>query len=422
MSPHVRALIATALLVLVAGSPLELRADSVDDENDAVLALDKAGKDAECVAKIATMKDARAFATLKELAGKSKSDAVAAAAIRHVAVTWKDAEYFRWLVGRLEDKDLAADRPEIFKAVLDAVQAYPPEKIKHALKPLAEVVAKHMASEPDIAARAIRAYGTVPDRFTVQQLLEWLAQAGAAGGGKGGNSKAESKDARANKDAAKKVVLETLTQLTGKDLGDLEPWKKWWDENGKTFKFPLPRKDGAAPVVADPVADPSALTEFKDEGYGYAMKKPQGEDWKFFKPDYQGPRIGLMCLQTGSDSFNLARGYVSVHDPAKYEPRDIKSFAKWAIDVVFKEQFMADEDRPAVISEITVGDTPWTVVTGKGLAAGVKANWGTIERRFYFTPLGSNILYVDAFVRLGSDDELKDALWKSIETMTLPKK
>jgi hypothetical protein len=151
------------------------------------------------------------------------------------------------------------------------------------------------------------------------------------------------------------------------------------------------------------------------------MKKPEGPLWKFFRSDYAGPRIALMCLQPGSDTANMARAYVSVHDPKLYEPKNIEDFAKWAISNVFKQQFEPDEDNPPVTREITAGETPWTVVIGKGPAAGIKSGWGTIERRYYFTQLGDYILYADAYVRLGADDEA-EALWKCIESITLPVK
>jgi hypothetical protein len=418
------------LVALLVGSTVALRPDELDDDIQAMRDLAKAGeeKEDECIAKMALVRagrDPRAFAAHKELIA-SKSDKIACAAIRGLAVTWHDPEYFRWLVGRVEDKsyyERKGGRPELYKCVLESIGTYPPDRVKAALKPLGDAVNRFLTTEPEYTDRAIRSYGTVPDRFTVQQLLEWLGQANSPGGGQAGEP--ESKEARASKDAAKKSILETLAQLCGKEFGDLDQWKKWWDENGKTFKFPevvQPAAPGAARPAA-PSADPSTLTEFRDEVYGFVVKKPDGEGWKFFKPDYDGPRVGLLCMQPGSATYNLARVYFSVHNPARAEPKDIKSFVGWVLNTAFKEQLPPDDMlKEPETKEMSLSGVDWTVVIGKGAAAGPKAGWGTMERRFYLAKLDTYILYVDAYVRLGADYDVKTALWNCVETMTLPAK
>jgi len=438
-----RALAAPAALVLVfallVANPAALRADDIDDGIKAVKELEKAGadKEDECIAKMLFLRagrDPRAFAALKEMIG-SKSDRIACAAVSGLAVGWQDPEYFRWLLGRVDDKTLysrESGRPEVYKCVLESIRTYPPGKVKAALKPLGDAVNRFLATEPEYADRAIRAYGTVPDRFTVQQLLDWLDQTAASPDGKGsgksggkGDNKGESKEARENKDKARQSILETLTALCGKDAGDAGQWRKWWAENGKTFKFPEAAKGAAGAgkpaKPAAPMADPSGLSEFKDEAYGWSVKKPEQEYWKFFKPDYDGPRVGLLCLPAGTDAYNMARAYISVHDPAKFEPKDIKSFAAWAVAKIFKEQFDTDTmPAPPATKEMNIGGVDWTVVVARGLATGQKAGWGTIERRFYLTKLDPYILYVDAYVRLNADNEDKEAFWKCIEGIVLP--
>ena len=416
------AAIALALLaaLLAFGPAPASRADSTDDDIKAMRELEAAGKADECLAKMDVVKagrDPRAFAALNGLLS-SKHDAIACGAIRALAGTWRDGDTFRWLVGKVEDKsfsDPKVGRPEVYKCVLEALRSYPPERIKQALKQLGDAVTRFMATDPEYADRAIRAYGCVPDRFTVQQLLAGLDQASAAATGA----------AKTNKDRAKKALLETLTALTGKELPDATEWKQWWGENGKTFKFPEPPKQdasgrpAAAPKPAAAAADPSKLEEFTDEAYGWSVKRPEGEDWTFFRPDYDGPRVGLRC---GGDSENRARAYFCVHDPSR-DPKDVKAFAQWVIDGAFKEQ-LPPENRfgDAQTRTMTIGGAEWTVVTGRGLAAGPKEFWGSMERRFYVTKHGSYLVYVDAFVRLGTDAEDKEALWKCIESITLTAK
>jgi hypothetical protein len=399
-----------------------VRADSTDDDIKAMKELEAAGKDDECVAKMDLVRagrDKRAYAALQELTG-SKSDKVACGAIRSLTVGWRDADTFRWLVGKIGDKtlyDVKAGRPEVYKCVLASIREFPPERVKQALKPLADAVARFMTTNAEFTDLAIRAYGTVPDRFTVQQLLQWLDQAAAPATG----------DAKAIKEQAKSSLLQTLAALCSHEEADAAAWKKWWDENGKTFRFP----DTAKPGEKDPPsgtakpaaggADPSGLSEFKDETYGWSVKRPEAEWWKFMKPDYNGPRVALRC--GGGDSAETARAYFGVHDPTSSEPRDVASFATWVIEHTLKQEMPVDGiiQKPAT-KTVKAGNVEWTVVTARGLAGGVKSNWGSMERRFYITKLGTKILYVDAFATLSADNEDKTALWACIEAITITAK
>lgn len=413
------ALVLSLFAALIAAPPVA-RADGIDDDIKAMKLAEAGAKEDECIAKIESLRagrDARSFLAIRDMT-TSTHDKIAIAAIRGIVDTWHEPEFFRWLVGKISDKDMydpKTGRPEVYKCVLETVGAYSPDKVKAALKPLGDAVARFMTTEPDYTDRAIRTYGMVPDRFTVLQLFDWIKLASAPATGA----------AKANQEKAKKAILETLTALCGNDAGDAAAWKKWWDENGKTFKFPE-RAKTADPNAGAPVSkpgsslpDPSGLTEFKD-AFGWSVKLPEAEDWKFFKPDYDVPRVGLRC---GADADQRARAYFCVHDPAKFEPKTIKAFADWVVDVAFKEQLPADgrtalpETRTAMLNGVE-----WTVVTGKGLAGGAKSNWGSMERRFYITKLGAYFLYVDAYTRLSADPEDKEALWACIESITLPAK
>ncbi len=415
----IRAVVLALAAVVLVGP---VRADATDDEIKAMKELEAAGKVDECVAKMDLVRagrEKRAYAALSALT-VSKHDAVACAAIHGLAAGWRDADTFRWLVGKIDDRtlyDAKSGRPEVYKCVLASMREFPPERVKQALKPLADAVARFMSTNAEFTDLAIRAYGTVPDRFTVQQMLQWLDQAGAPASG----------DAKVNKDKAKTAVLETLTKLCGTDAGDAADWKKWWAENGKTFKFPEAPKQEEAGKSSAPAAkpgaempDPSALAEWKDDYFGWSVKKPEAEGWSFFRPDYAGPRVGLLC---GSEQYSTSRAYIRVHDPAKYEPKDVAGLAKWAVDVAFKDSFGDDGlFAPAETKTVTLNGVEWTIVIGKGLGAGGLANWGSIERRFYFAKMDPNILCVDAYVRLSTEKEEKEALWACIEAVKLPAK
>jgi hypothetical protein len=43
-----------------------------------------------------------------------------------------------------------------------------------------------------------------------------------------------------------------------------------------------------------------------------------------------------------------------------------------------------------------------------------------MQRRFYIVKFDRYILYVDAIIKLGVDDAVKEEFWHSIETITLP--
>src|SRR5262245_11194971 len=412
---------AIVALAIAAFALAPARADSTDDDIKAMNDLAAAGKDDECVAKMDVVRagrEKRAYAALHELTG-AKSDKVACGAIRSLAVGWRDADTFRWLMGKIGDKtlyDAKIGRPEVYKCGLASLREFPPERVKQALKPLADAVGRFMATNAEYTDLAIRAYGTVPDRFTVKQMLQWLDQAAAPA----------KDDAKANNEKAKTSVLQTLATLCAHEEPDAAAWKKWWEANEKTFKFPEAAKpgEGDSKSAAQPAAagaDPSGLNEFKDDTYGWSVKRPEAEWWKFMKPDYNGPRVALRC--GGGDSSETARAYFGVHDPTSSEPKDVPSFATCVIEHTLKTEMPIDGiiQKPAT-KTVKAGNVEWTVVTARGLAGGVKSNWGSMERRFYITKLGTKILYVDAFVTLSADNEDKTALWGCIEAIAITAK
>lgn len=392
-------------------------ADAIDDQIAAMKGFDKAGEEGKCIAKMQELKDSgdpKVIDAIKDLKS-SKKDKIAVQAIRMIA-NRKDPELLKWLITKLDDKDLAkpADkdgRPELYKGIIQSVGVY---RSKTALAPLLDVVKKYLSTNADYATLAIHSYGSVPDKAVVEQLLKWLeatdSRTGGQGGGGGGKGK--SQEAMDNEAKAKTAILETLTALTGQDIGDFPTWKTWWAANSKTFTFPDP---DAPPPAEAPQGDPSGLSEYKDEAYGWSIKKPDGESWKFGKADYTGPRVALSYTKPDDPAYLMARVYFTIHNPAKSSPKDIKGFVDWVLTKPFKEQLITAAEKPPTVEEKKLGKTEWTVVRGVGDGDGVKKSWGSVERRYYLAKIDKNIIYIDAIIRLGAEPAEKEMLWKCIE-------
>src|SRR5262249_7282863 len=96
-------------------------------------------------------------------------------------------------------------------------------------------------------------------------------------GGGGGRGKT-STDTRDIKDKDRTVLCDTLNALTGQDIGDSKTWHEWWAKNEKTFTFPDPNKK-------DVEVDVTKLTEYKNDNYGFTIKRPDGAGWAFMGKD-----------------------------------------------------------------------------------------------------------------------------------------
>jgi len=414
-----------------------LGADAVDEQIAAMKGFEKAGEDGKCIAKMQEMKDAfgdtRVLAAIKSMIG-SKNDKIACAAVKMIAArTPKDLEFLKLVCNRVDEKnDLYKEKdkggnPELVCAYLDAIVSYKADKasqatIKAALPKLADVVKKFLATNAEFSTRAIRAYGCVRDKFAMEQLLEWGEQTEAKAGGSGGGSKKGlSTEAKDMQNKAKKVILETISDITGKESVDVATWRKWWTENGKTFVFPDaadPSAPDAGPVAAATV-DPAAA-EFKDGTYGFSVKKPEGETWVWAKSDYTADETPRVMLKYAPESGEVCRAYFIIH-PVKHPPSDVKGMVKWALEDPkgpFQSQLEpADEKHAPKAEERPNG---WTVVIGKGNGLAQRAGFGSQERRFYFFHMGGQILYVDAVCRLGADDDVKAAFWKALDNISTP--
>jgi hypothetical protein len=430
--------LSTALLAAFAVAPTRAaRADAIQDQIDAMKGFEKAGDDGKCVAKMQEMKDAfgdtRVNKAIKDLIG-SKNDKIACAAVKMIAAknNPKDVEWLKSVCDKLGDKDNFKDKdkggnPDLMCAYLDAVVQFKADKasqstIKGALPKFFDIVKHHLSTNAEFSTRAIRAYGCVRDRFVMEQLLDWgesiEARSGKGGGGGGGSKKGASTETRDIENKSKKVILEVIADITGKDTVDIATTRKWWTENGKTFVFPDPTDPNAPekPVVGATVPEGA---DYKDEAYGFSVKRPETEGWSFMKPDYDGPRIALTYSAPGDPKYVLARAYIEVYNTVKNPPKDVKGLVEWVLAKPVKEQIDTHDKAPDV-KEIKGATVAWTCVDAKGDGIGIKHGWGTIQRRFYLVKFDIYMMWVDAFVRTGAEDDVKDALWKSIENITLP--
>jgi hypothetical protein len=429
-----------ALLAAFAVVPQSaVRADAVQDQVDAMKGFEKAGDDGKCIAKMQEMKDSfgdtRVLKAIKDMTG-SKNDKIACAAVKMMAARKdpKDVEWLKSVCDKIGDKDNFKDKdkggnPDLMCAYLDAVVMFKADKgsqatIKAALPKFFDVVKHHLSTNAEFSMRAIRAYGCVRDRFVMDQLLEWgegiEARSGKSGaGGGGGSKKGASTETRDIEGKSKKVILETLADITQKDGGsDIQTWKKWWAEHEKGFVFPeAGDPDAPAPAAVGPTIPPGA--EFKDDAFGYSMKRPEADGWTWVKADFDGPRVGLNYSAPEDPKYLIARAYVSIYNTAKVPPKDVKGMTDWVLTKPIKEQ-MDTHDKAPTVTEQKFGGAEWTVVDARGDGIGVKSGWGTIERRFYLVKFDTYMLWVDAFVRTGAEEDVKAALWKSIETITLP--
>jgi len=438
----IRALALPAALLAafaVAPAPTVSAGDEIDAKIAGMKGFEKAGDEGKCLTAMQELKesagDPRVMKAWKELVS-SKHDKVACGAVNAIASSkWRDVEFLKWMVGKLDDKDFYKEkdgRPEVFKALLDALQNYRADKpavatFKSALPKLADLVKKFLSTNADYTTRAIHAYGCVRDKFTMEQVLEWGEQIEArqkgGGAGGGGNKKGASQETRDIEDKAKRAVLETLAEMTGKEaLPDLSAWRKWWTENAKTFQFPAPLDPNGPGAAAAPTTGPPVPTgaEFKDDFYGYVVHRPEAEGWAFKKPDFDAPRMMMEYATPEDPGYVLARVYFAVHNPAVREPKDVKQMAEWVLAYPVKEEVDVGDNPPTPKETKLAGDVEWTTIEMKGEAIGRKASFGRIERHFYIVKLDSYILWIDAFVRTGAEDDVKKALWSCVESVALP--
>ncbi len=382
----------------------------------AIKDLEKAGDEANCVAKMQALKnseDPRALALMQSLM-KNKSDKIACAAMNWITAV-RDNDFYKWLVSRIEDKDLwrrKDGRPEVYKTVLEDVGAYLVDlQDRSVLKALAETVKRFLSTDAEYAARAVHAYGAVRDAAVVDQLIAWLEEVDSHGQSQGGRN--ESAETRKQKDASKQAILDTLAVLVGVDAPDAVTWKKFWEEKRKGFVFPDPHKKEAD-------VDVTKLGEVTDAAFGLKLKRPDGPQWTFLPKD-QWYRVQTARLDEKDKAMWWCHAGWGVYRPDS-KIHDAKTYADWW---AFEEFGKAAKDGHE-FEEYAVGGEPkvaemkfagreWTQVVVKGKTKDKFANWGIIEKRVYITKVDFQLLYAVATTRSGAEPDDKKKLWEFIE-------
>jgi hypothetical protein len=383
---------------------------------------EKAGDEAKCLAKIAALKDSddpRVLTVMKELFRASKSDKVVCAAMNWITGT-RDAEFYKGLVSKIDDKDLFRrrdGRPEVYKTLLEDLALYVRDnQDKSALKPLDEAVKRFIATDSEYATRAIRAYGAVREPAVVEQLIAWLEEVESRGQSQGGKN--ENADARKRKDDAKKAILETLKALVGPDIPDAATWTKFWNEKKKGFVFPDPHKP------KEPDVDVTKLTEWTDTVYGYTVKRPDGKLWTFKgKDDW----FRIQTIAVDEKNVWWCWGAWGVYKlDAKI--KDPKTYAEWWAN----EEFGKTAAEGKEFDEYAVGGEPkiderkfagreWMHVVAKGKTKGGFVKWGAFEKHVYITKLDYQLLYAVGTVSTGAEPEDRLKLLGFIEGITFVK-
>ena len=228
------------LLALTAGPAPSARADEVDDKIKAMNDFEKAGDAKKAVAMMIQLDTSLHDARVQEAFYRQRTSEVlevAALAMKKLAGR-RHAKLLAWLKSKIDDKKLQKDNDGKSQRYVDVLTAVGMYGDKSTAEPLADVVKKYLTGNPEYTVAAIKAYGSIKEKATIEQLLEWLGQATAGGQSQGGKN--ESAETKEKKGKARDAILEVLREITGQDIGDADTWNKWGEEHEKTFTFPAP--------------------------------------------------------------------------------------------------------------------------------------------------------------------------------------
>lgn len=400
-----RTLIAASLLTAAGAAFVPAgpaRADTIDDT---IAAMEAAAKDKDagvCIAKMVELQDSldeRVNKALHKLL-KNREPKIVASAIRQLAMR-KDEAFGKSVGKKIGDKKLYKDEEnrEEYLAYLDAAAMYADPK--HG-KELVDIVKKFMPTEPDIATKAIKAYGSVREKDVVDQLIEWLVQTESTGQSQGGKN--VSMEVKENYAKSKAQVIASLEELTMQSIGDGKSWQEFWEKRRKTFEFPDPN---AAEV------DPATLDEWSDVAYGYTVKKPEGSSWAFKKTEFDSIRMRLEKLD--EDELVMVRADFQIHNLSSQSPKSIKELAEWYVKDFKEARFSDLRGQEPTLEERKIGGRDFWVVTAKGDSGGSYKGWGTAEMRAYLTQVGHIVVRFEGTARLGAEPEDREALWNVFE-------
>jgi hypothetical protein len=409
---RIRSLVACAAVTLAALVSVA-SADLVDDAIRDIQAAAKAGDAAVCLARIRALQglqdanDPRVLTMVRELA-KSDVDEIACAAIVLGAAS-KDPKLLEWMRSKIADKDLWKEkggRPALYRCILEALPRY---RDPATLKPLEDAVRDFLQTDAELAKLAIRAYGSVPQKAVVDQLLDWLESLEQSHRGKSSGGAGKTKyhpEVQKARDASRAAILDTLAALTGLDVGDSTAWRKWWNDHARSFEFPPPDQDANL--------DWSKLTVYTDTRYGYTAHRPAGDGWVFRPP---GPHFRAEILR--QDATGVWQAFVgwNVHRSAGSYIKDAKDLADWWVRKEMPDHEFASygPGGEPTIEQRTFGKRDWYVVVARGVTKQEIAAWGTVEHRVYITKVEAGWLYVWAIAKDTAPAQDKLEAWEAAE-------
>ena len=215
------------------------------------------------------------LATLSDKAvGGDRSERVRAAAAQALGKLGnpKDLGFLTGSIRSLKKKPLA------LAGVVDAIGDYRNPKTAD---PLYDVARSWMTKHKYPAMAAIRSLGDCPSPKAIEYLIklfELTYPRGAPGHSDGTTyyPPANVSDETATRMSDyRPYVIKSLQKLTGEQISDLDIWKEWWADNGRSFR-PGEAHD-----------DPNSQRRLVDDEFRYKITRP-GDDWKWIDKAERG--------------------------------------------------------------------------------------------------------------------------------------
>ena len=272
---HRWAILLLVLAILLPGAA-GLAAD--DEVKESIEAFKKAMKSKEerdrirAINQLATINDKKVSKELKNVVRGDRSERVSAAAAQAIGKLGNDKD-LAFLTGSIRS---LKKRPLVLAGVCDAIGDFRNPKTAD---PLFDVARSWMSKHKYPAMAAIRSLGDCPSRKAIENLIDLfeLTFPRSAPGHSDGTTyyppAGVSDETQARMSDYRPYVVKSLQKLTGEQITDLDIWKEWWEDNGKTFN---------PGEVQD---DPNSMLRFVDDEFRYQISRPN-EEWKWIdKPE-----------------------------------------------------------------------------------------------------------------------------------------